>query len=177
MMKKLPAEQNGFKLIALLFFQCCFFSGTTVHAQTIYPTTKGLNPSQDYEVTVNGKKTFVYDSPVPAAYCSFDMSSPVDITIKANRDIKWVDVRPKIAGIKPVFKDSTITLRLTKPVQLSIELNGSIKSPLFIFANPPEVNKPNRNDQNVFILKAVEFTIQASSMSKAIRLYILKVEL
>jgi hypothetical protein len=149
MIKKLRAEQIGFKVIVLVLFPCCFFLGTITHAQTIYPTPKGLHPSQDYEVTVNGKKTFVYASPVPAAYCSFDMSGPVDITIKANRDIKWVDVRPKIAGIKPVFKDSAITLRLTKPVQLSIELNGSIKSPLFIFANPTEVNKPNRNDQNV----------------------------
>jgi hypothetical protein len=121
----------------------------TANAQTIYPTPDGLNPSRDYEVTVNGKKTFVYASPVPASYCSFDMSGPVDITIKANRDIKWVDVRPKTAGIKPVFKDSTITLRLTKPLQLSIELNGSLKSPLFIFANPPEANKPGKNSQDV----------------------------
>ncbi|HLL43381.1 MAG TPA: hypothetical protein VK369_09595, partial [Segetibacter sp.] len=125
MIKTLRAEQIEFKLIVLLLFQCCLSTGIITHAQTIYPTTKGLHPSQDYEVTVNGKKAFVYASPVPAAYCSFDMSGPVDITIKANRDIKWVDVRPRSAGIQPDFKDSTIKLHLTKPVKLSIELNGS----------------------------------------------------
>ncbi|MGI8635224.1 MAG: glycosyl hydrolase family 28 protein, partial [Segetibacter sp.] len=95
-----------------------------------------------------------YASPVPAAYCSFDMSGPVDITIKANRDIKWVDVRPRSAGIQPRFKDSIIQLHLTKPVKLSIELNGSIKAPLFLFANPPEVNKPAKNDKNVLYFEA-----------------------
>ncbi|GEO11898.1 glycosyl hydrolase family 28 protein [Segetibacter aerophilus] len=149
MIKKLLAEQIEFKLEVSMLFLCFLSTAIITDAQTIYPTTKGLTASQDYEVTVNGKKVFVYVSPVPAAYCSFDMSGPVDITIKANRDIKWVDVRPKIAGIQPVFKDSTIKLHLSKPVQLSIELNGSIRSPLFIFANPSEVNKPNKNDQNV----------------------------
>jgi hypothetical protein len=115
----------------------------------IYPVPAGLTPSTEYTVTVNGKEAFVYASPVPAAYCSFDMRGPVEIVIKAARDIKWVDVRPATAGIKPIFKDSTIKLRLTKPVQLSIELNGSLRTPLFLFANAPEASKPSRTDPSI----------------------------
>lgn len=121
---------------------------------TIYTPPEGLKPSEEYTVQVNGKNAFVYASPVPAAYCSFDMSGAVDITIKVNRDIKWVDVRPLSAGVKPVFKDSTIHLRLNRPQQLSIELNGSIKTPLFIFANAPEENKPHKNDPNIIYFEA-----------------------
>jgi len=82
------------------------------------------------------------------------MNGAVEITIKANRDIKWVDIRPLALGIKPIFKDSTIRFKLSKPAQLSIELNGSIKMPLFLFANAPEKNKPSRKDNNVMFFEA-----------------------
>jgi polygalacturonase len=106
-------------------------------------------PSAAYQVFVNGKEIFVYDSPVPAAYCSFDLYAPATVTIKAARDLKWVDIRPLNAAIKFTFKDSTITFTLSRPQQLSIELNGSIRTPLFLFANPPQKNIPSKNDKNV----------------------------
>lgn len=122
--------------------------------EKIYPAPLGIKPSVDYSVSINRKPVFVYASPVPASYCSFDMNDPVEIKIKANRDIKWVDVRPRSADIHPLFRDSTITFRINKPVQLSIELNGSIKDPLFIFANAVENNKPDKNNKNVIFFKA-----------------------
>lgn len=133
-----------------MFFVCLKVSAQPI----IYPVTAGLAPSAEYTVSVNGQNAFVYSSPVPAAYCSFDMNGPVTITIKANRDIKWVDVRPLSSGIKPVFKDSTITFKIAKPSQLSIELNGSLKIPLFIFANAPEINKPDKSDKDVLFFGA-----------------------
>lgn len=120
----------------------------------LYPAPFGVPASATYRVYIDGKETFVYDSPVPASFCSFDMSGPVDIVIKASQDIKWVDVRPLSANIQPAFKDSTIVLHLKKPVQLSVELNGSIKTPLFIFANPPETHIPSVKDKNVLVFKA-----------------------
>jgi hypothetical protein len=114
----------------------------------IYPSPAGLAPSADYQVTINGREAFVYASPVPAAYCSFELDTPVVVRIKANRDVKWVDVRPLSAGIKATFQDSTISIQLTKPVQLSIELNGSRRMPLFLFANAPEHDRPRKEDKN-----------------------------
>ncbi|MEP7109236.1 MAG: glycosyl hydrolase family 28 protein [Ferruginibacter sp.] len=143
-----------FNRITMVVFSW-FFSPAMILAQpTIYPSPGGLAPSAEYQVKVNGQDVFVYASPVPAAWCSFDMDQPVEITIKANRDIKWVDIRPLSSRIKPRFKDSTISFRVTKPSQLSIELNGSLKMPLFIFANPPEVNKPGKNDPEVIYFEA-----------------------
>ena len=149
---------NGFtKLISTIAFSfiLCFFNGYSSMIQAfIYPSPAGLAASPDYEVKINGQPAFVYTSPAQAAYCSFDMNGPVEITIKANLDIKWVDVRPLALGIKPIFKDITITIRLLKPEQLSIELNGSIKMPLFLFANAPEKNKPLKKDANVIFFGA-----------------------
>ncbi len=127
-----------------------FSLNVSLHAQSAaYREPAGLRASEEYEVMVNGKKHFVYQSPVPAAYCSFDLSGPADIVIKTARDVKWVDVRPLSANIKASFKDNIIRLRITKPQQLSIELNGSIKTPLFLFANAPEVARPQKSDKDV----------------------------
>jgi hypothetical protein len=121
---------------------------------TVYPATTGMHSSSVYEVYVNGESLFVYDSPVPASYAGFDLNGIAEIVIKTNRDLKWVNIRPISAGIVPVFKDSTIRFRMVKPCQLSIELNGLIKHPLFLFANPPEVDKPALNDKNVFYFES-----------------------
>lgn len=120
----------------------------------IYPAPAGVLPSTEYKVWVNDKEAFVYPSPIPAAYCSFDMGGPVTLTIRVSRDVKWVDVRPLSSGVQPSFKDSTITLKLNKPQALSVEINGSIKHPLFVFANPPESDRPSPTDKNVFYFKA-----------------------
>jgi hypothetical protein len=126
-----------------------------LNAQTgIYPVPAGLKPSAEYKVSVNGRDAFVYQSPIPAAYCSFDIEKPSEIVIKVNRDVKWVDIRPLSAGIKPVFKDSTIRIQLNKPQKLSVEINGSIKMPLFLFANSYESNKPSKKDPNVLFFEA-----------------------
>lgn len=129
-------------------------SGIGLAQPVIYPAPMGVSPSEDFRVWIDGREAFVYSSPVPAAYCSFDIHGPVNVTIKANRDIKWVDIRPLSSRINPVFKDSTITFRCEKPLQLSIELNGSLRTPLFLFANPPEERKPPETDSTVIYFGA-----------------------
>lgn len=133
----------------LLFMSLLIVQFATAQTEIIYPKPAGLKPSVAYQVFVNGQEAFVYDSPIPAAYCSFDMKGPVDILIKANRDIKWVDVRPLAKGIVPQFRDSTIRFTLNQPAKLSIELNGSIRLPLFLFANTPESNRPSPQNPKV----------------------------
>jgi|WetSurMetagenome_2_1015567.scaffolds.fasta_scaffold36872_1 hypothetical protein len=113
-------------------------------------------PSPEFKVVVDGKDVLVYSSPVPLAFCSFEMSKPVDIVVRSlRRDIKWADIRPLSSGIRPVIKsDSTIAFHITTPGQFSIELNGIFKIPLFIFANKPESEKPQRTDKNVLYFES-----------------------
>ncbi len=139
-----------------LLFSFVYLHGVQpIIAQSARPVpaqNASLSPSQEFSVSVDGKNVLVYSSHIPAAFCSFDINKPIEIRIKSLlRDIKWVDVRPLSSGIKPVFKnsDSSITFRITKPGQYSVELNGSIKIPLYLFANPPELDKPSKTDKNV----------------------------
>jgi hypothetical protein len=114
-----------------------------------WPAPAEINPSVYYHVYANNENVFVYDSPI-ASYAMFDFEGTVNITIKAARDIKWVDIRPKSLDIKPEFRDSTIHFTLTKSCSLSIELNGEFSNqPLFLFAGKPEIQVPDKNNKNV----------------------------
>jgi hypothetical protein len=132
------------------------YSGIAQTRNIVPLSQASFSPSPEFHVMVNGKNVLVYSSPLPAAFCIFDMEKPVDIFIKSlTRDVKWVDVRPLSAGIKPLISsDSSITFRINKTGQYSIELNGIIKIPLFLFANAPETNKPDRADKNVLYFEA-----------------------
>jgi len=74
----------------------------------------------------------------------FDFSGPVEISITCHRgDIQTARVRPLSYGIKPEVKGRTITFSLTKPRDLSVEVNGDIFGNLQLFANPIETSRPD----------------------------------
>jgi hypothetical protein len=129
-------------------------------AQPIIPAPVNpvsFTPAADFSVQIDGTNSMVYASPIPANFCSFVMTRPVEVTIKSlTRDIKWVDVRPLSAGINPVFQNSDSTIRFTirRTGQYSIELNGGVKIPLYLFANSLEINKPGKKDKNVLYFES-----------------------
>lgn len=89
------------KLICLLFI-IILFSIQKSYAQTaqLYPVPLGINHSIEYKFFVNGKETFVYSSPIAAAWCSFEISSTVEIVVETYyRDIKRADIRSHSALI------------------------------------------------------------------------------
>ncbi|MEO5592401.1 MAG: glycosyl hydrolase family 28 protein [Chitinophagaceae bacterium] len=142
-------------LIVLLLFNFFIVAGQGRISAPVNPAT--FTNAADFSVQIDGKNTMVYASPLPADFCSFVVGKPVQIKIKSlTRDVKWVDVRPYSAGIRPIFgnSDSMIYFTINKPGQYSVELNGGIKIPLFLFGNVPEKNKPNLPDSNVLFFEA-----------------------
>jgi hypothetical protein len=137
--------------LELLIISICPFICHTDHSDKIisWQAPVEINSSAYYKLQANGRDIFVYDSPI-AAYAMFDFEGTVNVTIKAGRDVKWVDIRPKSTGIKPEFRDSTIHFTLTNPSLLSIELNGEFSNqPLFLFTGKPEIQVPDKSDKNV----------------------------
>ncbi len=131
-----------------------FLTGKVAGQSIVYPFPQGVESSNVYKVKVDGREVFVYDAPV-APVTSFDMTGPVTIEIRADRDIKWVDIRPRNLGIQPEFKDSTIRFWLEKPCNISIELNGEYSNkPLYLFANPPEEKRPVKGTKGVHFFEA-----------------------
>jgi hypothetical protein len=131
-------------------------TGFAQSANTVPVSCASFIPSPEFKVMVDGKDILVYTSPIPLAFCSFEMSKPVEVVVRSLRsDIKWADIRPLSSGIRPVIKsDSTITFHIAKPGQFSIELNGIFRIPLFIFANKPEIEKPIRTGKNVLFFES-----------------------
>lgn len=112
--------------------------------------------STDYQVWVDGQKVEVYSARVldpPFAgkeydfggnysFANFDMKERAIIRITTPRNLRQVVIRPESFQI-PVTQvdDHTITLTLDRPRKFSVEPDGK-KSPLLLFANPPEENIP-----------------------------------
>ena len=103
----------------------------------IPPAPEGLAPAADYRVEVNGQRVFVQDTPV-APFASFDFDGEVRIRIMAAKQPQRVEVRPLSRRVAPSVRDGVIEFPLTTPGQFSVELDGDLKRPLFLFANPPE---------------------------------------
>jgi len=120
---------------------------------TIYPTPEGAAWADDFQVRVDGRELFVHDSKV-AAFACFSLSGKVHVAVTVQRAFAKVDVRPKSDRVEYAVENQTIHFDLERPCQLSIELDGDIKRPLFLFADPPEEYVPKPTDKNVRCFEA-----------------------
>ena len=120
----------------------------------MYASPQGMIASKEYSVKINGSNAYVYPSAVPAAYCSFDIGGNADIAIKPNVIVKTVVVRPLALKINPFIKNGVIHFSISKPCKLSVEINGSLKMPLFLFANKTITDKPVKTNPNVHYFEA-----------------------
>lgn len=113
-------------------------------AVEIYDFPKTAPPAADFIVTANGEQVFVYDTKV-AAVASFGLSGKAEVHVKPRAGFHDVVIRPLSKGIKPTITRGEIVFTLDAPMQLSLELDGNIVRPLFLFVNPPE-QRPDRLD-------------------------------
>jgi len=140
-----------------------------------YDAPKEIAASPFYTVAVNGRPVFVYPcqvgtivddkgnlipnrheltAPAPAAFCSFDFSGQVEVavTVKGpalHLPLRSAIVRPLRHGIQPKVTEATLRFSLDRPCSLSVEPNGAIAAPLFVFANPLEEQRPRPEDPGV----------------------------
>jgi hypothetical protein len=85
-----------------------------------------------------------------ASMSYFDFSGEVEVSVKFNRgDIQTARVRPLSYHIVPEVKGNTLTFRLDRPRNLSVEVNGDIFHNLHLFANPVETFKPDPKSPDV----------------------------
>ncbi len=134
----------------------------------VYPAPDGEPESADFDMTVSGKPVFVYQARVSkhpvnqiwpgyqrpvdqtelASFAYFDMSEEIVVRITSKKEIKSLEIRPKEFGIEPLVNGKTIEFRLSKPMQLVVEVNGYHHA-LHVFANPLETVKVDKNDPRV----------------------------
>jgi len=117
-----------------------------------YRMPMAASGAPDYVVRVNGTPISVYNTQV-AACAIFSFSGEIKVTVTPLAAVESVALRPLSYGIKPMQEDNTISFGLTEPCQLSLEVNGSTRHPLFLFANPLETDVPKPDDPGVRFYK------------------------
>ena len=119
----------------------------------VYPASVGEKPSGDWTVSVNGQPVFVYTVATlhggPASFASFDFAGTVKVAITSTRPVASALVRPASYDITPTVKGNEISLMLSRPRNVTVEVNGTFERALHLFANPPETDAPKPDDPNV----------------------------
>ncbi len=149
-----------------------------------YSVPEGINHNDDYSVKVRkqgGKwlDLFEYEVQVDehkvqkSTMVNFDFEGTVEVAVTYNREkIDSVRIRPLSYNISHKIKGNTITFSLTKPTDISVEVNGDIFHNLHVFANGLETNKPSPNDTNVVYLNPGIHKIDSLYMKSGKSLYL-----
>jgi hypothetical protein len=133
---------------------------------TVYPPLPDNQYGSNlYEVSVSqagkGQPSYVYQSSRENTdgifttdanhWTSFSFSGSVTVQIKLRNgaSIQTATVRPLAKQVRATVANNTVSLTLTDPANLFVELDSQPRHPLFIFANPPEVNVPAKATPNV----------------------------
>jgi hypothetical protein len=108
------------------------------HSLYVYKSTRGAGTQGFFSTDANHWTSFSFSGPVT-----------VRITLQNGAAIKTATVHPLSKQIRAVVTDNTVSFTLTRPANLFVKLDNAPRDPLFIFANPPEVNVPSSATPNV----------------------------
>jgi hypothetical protein len=151
-------------LVIVLFF--CSFLGLNAQKLITYPANDVIPHNNDFSVKVRipgGQWTNLYEYEVlvdahkvqKSSMVNFEFEGPVEIAVTSNsQKIKSARFRPLSYNIAHKIKGNTVTFFLSKPADISVEVNGDIFHNLQIFANGLETNQPNPADTNVVYLNS-----------------------
>jgi hypothetical protein len=138
-------------MIVLLGFAA--FLQVQANSLVIYPVAEGAEAAPEFELEVNGRSVFVYNTP-DAAFACFSFSGTADIKVTFLAPVYNFDIRPKNRMIAAERYRNQILFSLENPENLSVEINGNLKRPLFIFANPLETSVPDKGNSEVVFFEA-----------------------
>lgn len=150
------------KPIKAIFFMFCGLMTITATAQNqlvVYPSPEGAPLNNDFTVKVRQsggewQPVATYNVKVDqvvgakhhtenASYAYFDFQGEVEVQVTSNKGIIGSQrVRPLSYGIASTAQGNTMTFKLDRPRNLSVEVNGDIFHNLHLFANPIDANVP-----------------------------------
>ena len=153
-------------LLTLLLFSVIFLSKAQNQLIT-YPAPSGSELKDDFTVMVKQpgqefKTVDTYAVKVDevrdakhhievASLAYFDFSGEIEVVVRFNKtNIETARIRPLSYNIVPQIDNNTLTFKLDKPRNISVEVNGDIFHNLHLFANSIDANKPAKlKDKNL----------------------------
>ena len=133
----------------------------------VYPAPVGEPLSQRFVVRVEHRNSPVYVAHVraitvvktpdvpevqtdgEASFTSFDIGARVKVEVKCQEKVTAAKILPASYGITPIFSGNRVTFLISKPEQLTLEINGDWNNSLHLLANPVETDVPNPKAENV----------------------------
>ena len=113
---------------------------------TAYDIPDGIPHSTLFTVKIDGKPIDVA-STAAADFVTVAVDGSFVVEVSVPDKINKVQVRPLRMGIEPILEGETVRLTFTGPGNASIEIDGL--KPLFLFANPPQLHRPDPRDPAV----------------------------
>ncbi|MDR3652196.1 MAG: glycosyl hydrolase family 28 protein [Paludibacter sp.] len=147
------------KLFILLFI--CYVGNVFSQQIITFPVSDSIPHNNDFTVKVRiqggqWQDLYEYEALVDmhhvtsSSMVNFDFSGTVEFSVTYNRGkVQTARIRPLSYGFEPKIKGNTLTFSLSKPCNLSLEVNGDIFHNLQIFTNAPETYKPDPKDSSV----------------------------
>ncbi len=104
----------------------------------------------DFHAAVDGRALELHDF-TQGAFGLLEVSGPRELAIGTTFDVRWVDVRPRSAGITAVISPDHrgVRFELTSAVPLTVEFNGDHTRVVHLFAYLPEKDAPAKGSPNV----------------------------
>ncbi|MBR2424828.1 MAG: hypothetical protein IKD05_02640 [Tidjanibacter sp.] len=120
----------------------------------IYDFPAEYEASEMWSVRCGAEDVFVMPTEEPHL-ASLGCDGRVKLTVEyLAGDVERVDVRPQAKEYDYKVKGNRITIYLEPYQKAVIEVNGDLVNPLFIFANPLECARPQKDDPNVIYCEA-----------------------
>ena len=133
-----------------------------------YPAPDGAELNRDFTVQVRlpgdaWQPVSVYAVPVArtegfkrrtetASMAYFDFEGEVEVQVTCHREaVRSARIRPLSYAIVPERAEQTLTFRLDRPRNLSVEVNGDEYHNLHLFANPIDADKPTKQKRRNLI--------------------------
>ncbi len=141
------------KSVVLISMLPLMLASTLVAKVIHYDFPEAMPVSPVHSVTIDGVA-------VPAlktergSILSFGMDGPVEVAVKVAGSPKEVVVRPLSAGIKARVEGNMVRFQLPRPMNLSVEIDGDVNNPVFVFANPAMSDVPDKNNPKVKFFEA-----------------------
>jgi hypothetical protein len=106
-----------------------------------------------YAVRVNGAAATVLPTGV-ASFASFEMNGPATIEIDTPHEVTAVSLRPHSLGLSAQHAGKTVSFTLARPANIWVDIQTSPTiPPLYLFAYPPETDRPDPADPNVIYFR------------------------
>jgi len=107
-------------------------------------------PPADFQATLNGQPLELHDFP-QGAFGLFGVSGPADVEIRTGFDVRWVNIRPRSAGVVPAIGGDHHGVRFQVPgtIPLTVEFNDDLTRVVHLFPYAPERDAPVPGAPNV----------------------------